>query len=618
MPVSMTTPATPRTQGEAVKNAWVSFMEAAEVVPTISAHAKLRKACGIDSKVGGREAFDLINRLTQASGTPHRIKELVKKISFTWDRQRQDEAVPAACRGARVVISGAGPVGLRAAVEAAMMGMDVAVLEKREVFSRVNILTLWKQTADDLVSFGARAFYPKFSNMADVLHLGTREIQLVLLKNALLLGVRFLYGSELVALQAPPPPAAGQPAPSSLWSAWVKAKTDAELGIEEEEDYYKAEEAAVGTAAEAAALEEAEREDAEAATPRGVAGGVAAAAAAFAARASAAEAAPVLEKGPRKKGQNGGKIMAAMKAFTEKPEEAPAPLNGRTAGKRGKAISAAAAMFGGTVGGSDGEAEAPPVDLGIGSLEFKPDKTADYLKGPGQGRLNYMQTSELDTSFTLLDGASAPEGSTSQLPFEVLLLAEGEWSQSCKRLGVTKAIDRFSLAIGLVINMLIDPDDAVSKKKESYCQTSLGPVVSGLADAGILVENVEYLRGETHYIAVTVKKVSLLNHRVLRKDRSALDGAPLLSRENVDDEALLKLARTVATVIGLPETTAFAHPHPAKLFDFSTRGARRQRRRPPGPCRPAPAADTADCPRPAVSRLTHRASRRIRPHPAPR
>ena len=75
---------------------------------------------------------------------------------------------------------------------------------------------------------------------------------------------------------------------------------------------------------------------------------------------------------------------------------------------------------------------------------------------------------------------------------------------------MTKAIDRFSLAIGLVINMLIDPDDAVSKKKESYCQTSLGPVVSGLADAGILVENVEYLRGETHYIAVTVKKVSLL------------------------------------------------------------------------------------------------------------
>ena len=29
-----------------------------------------------------------------------------------------------------------------------MMGMEVCVLEKREVFSRVNILTLWRQTAD--------------------------------------------------------------------------------------------------------------------------------------------------------------------------------------------------------------------------------------------------------------------------------------------------------------------------------------------------------------------------------------------------------------------------------------------------------------------------------------
>ena len=35
----------------------------------------------------------------------------------------------------RVVISGAGPVGLRAAVEAALNGMSVTVLEKRDVFS---------------------------------------------------------------------------------------------------------------------------------------------------------------------------------------------------------------------------------------------------------------------------------------------------------------------------------------------------------------------------------------------------------------------------------------------------------------------------------------------------
>ena len=45
----------------------------------------------------------------------------------------------------RVVVSGAGPVGLRCAVECLLYGIDVTIIEKRETFSRVNILTLWPQ-----------------------------------------------------------------------------------------------------------------------------------------------------------------------------------------------------------------------------------------------------------------------------------------------------------------------------------------------------------------------------------------------------------------------------------------------------------------------------------------
>jgi hypothetical protein len=52
---------------------------------------------------------------------------------------------------------------------------QVSVLEKRATFSRVNILTLWPQTADDLMGFGAKLFYPRFTNHGDLLHLGTRE-----------------------------------------------------------------------------------------------------------------------------------------------------------------------------------------------------------------------------------------------------------------------------------------------------------------------------------------------------------------------------------------------------------------------------------------------------------
>lgn len=623
MPITMTNPSTPRGT-DAVKLAWTDFMDAHEVVPAMAAAAKLRKACSVDSSLSGRPAFDAVNRATQSSSTPHRIKELVKRIAQTWDRQRQGGDTPVAkdCVGTRAVISGAGPVGLRAAVEAAMMGMDVHVFEKRETFSRVNILTLWKQTADDLISFGARAFYPKFSNMANLLHLGTREIQMVLLKNCLLCGVRFSYGSELVGLQAPPTTGV------TTWSAWVKAKSAAELGLpeEEDEDEYVKQEATEFIGAEDDTHVESEKSSTQVApqaSPRGSKGGVAAAAAAFAAKAAAeAEARPELQKGPRRSKSGGGKAvlaaMAALEAANKQVELPPPPVKGGKAGRKGgsAAFTAAAAMFGGVSAGeasanatreqdattgSTPEDAVQAIDLGIGSLDFKPDKTADYLKGPGQGRLNYLQTSELDQQFAICDGADPPVGANLMAPFDVLLvrllsiqhrpfafnhhasnvptsipsleqLAEGEWSKTCGKLGVCKAIDRFSLAIGLVINMLIDQSDPTTKTLESFCQNNgVGHAVSALKAQGIDVENVEYLKGETHYIAVTVKKVSLLNRKVLRQDRSGLNGAPLLARENVDDTALLSLARTVADACGLPETTEFASPHPAKLFDFSTR-----------------------------------------------
>ena len=92
------------------------------------------------------------------------------------------------------------------------------MLEKRANFSRVNILMLWPCTADDLVAYGAKAFYPDFSQHNEILHLGTREIQLVFLKNALLLGVHFSYGTDLVAVQAPGG-ADGRPS----WCAWGRA-----------------------------------------------------------------------------------------------------------------------------------------------------------------------------------------------------------------------------------------------------------------------------------------------------------------------------------------------------------------------------------------------------------
>jgi hypothetical protein len=89
-----------------------------------------------------------------------------------------------------------------------------------------------------------------------------------------------------------------------------------------------------------------------------------------------------------------------------------------------------------------------------------------------------------------------------------------------------------------------------------------------LGEANVKYEYAEYLKGETHYIVITVKKSSLLEHGVLRRD---LPGRQLLTKENFDETQLLGLGRRIASAFGLPESTPFCDFHPAKLFDFSTR-----------------------------------------------
>lgn len=57
---------------------------------------------------------------------------------------------------------GAGPCGLRFAIEAALLGAKVVVVEKRDRFSRNNVLHLWPFVITDLRNLGAKKFYPKF------------------------------------------------------------------------------------------------------------------------------------------------------------------------------------------------------------------------------------------------------------------------------------------------------------------------------------------------------------------------------------------------------------------------------------------------------------------------
>ena len=68
----------------------------------------------------------------------------------------------AICSHVNVLIIGAGPIGLRTAIETALLGCRTVIVEKRKSFSRNNVLHLWPFLLTDFRSLGAKKFYGKF------------------------------------------------------------------------------------------------------------------------------------------------------------------------------------------------------------------------------------------------------------------------------------------------------------------------------------------------------------------------------------------------------------------------------------------------------------------------
>uniref|UniRef100_A0A9J7X860 F-actin monooxygenase n=1 Tax=Cyprinus carpio carpio TaxID=630221 RepID=A0A9J7X860_CYPCA len=108
-----------------------------------------------------------------------------------------------ACANTKCLIIGAGPCGLRTAIELGFLGAKVVLLEKRDAFSRNNVLHLWPFTIHDLRGLGAKKFYGKFCAGA-IDHISIRQLQLMLLKVALLLGIEIHVNVEFKGLIEPP------------------------------------------------------------------------------------------------------------------------------------------------------------------------------------------------------------------------------------------------------------------------------------------------------------------------------------------------------------------------------------------------------------------------------
>ncbi|KNC56134.1 MICAL-2 protein [Thecamonas trahens ATCC 50062] len=107
----------------------------------------------------------------------------------------------APCTGMRVLVLGAGPGGLRTAIEAAVLGAEVLVAEKRHRFSRHNVLHLWKFMVADCQALGVKALAPRFCR-GGLNHVSIKALQLALTKIALLAGAVVVPGQSVAGVSA--------------------------------------------------------------------------------------------------------------------------------------------------------------------------------------------------------------------------------------------------------------------------------------------------------------------------------------------------------------------------------------------------------------------------------
>ncbi|OWZ04173.1 hypothetical protein PHMEG_00023967 [Phytophthora megakarya] len=173
------------------RTSFKDFAAAQDLCDTLAAFNKLTADCGLDG-VKLQEPWHMYYHIRDAvySKLGFRLRQLFKllDVRFTLDVYKRRPAV-----NKRICIVGAGPVGLRAAIDLAFLaflGGNVSVLEKRTKFSRENMLHLWPWVVQDLASLGAKVLFKNFCKSKTYFHVSTRQLQVLLLKVALLVGVK--------------------------------------------------------------------------------------------------------------------------------------------------------------------------------------------------------------------------------------------------------------------------------------------------------------------------------------------------------------------------------------------------------------------------------------------
>ena len=105
----------------------------------------------------------------------------------------------------KAICPGAGPCGLRLAMEMQFLGARTTLIEARHTMDRNNVIKLWTFVMDDLKSLGAKKLYPGLGN-GSVNHISIRMLQMTLLKMALMLGAIVYIRESFKSIQPPASP----------------------------------------------------------------------------------------------------------------------------------------------------------------------------------------------------------------------------------------------------------------------------------------------------------------------------------------------------------------------------------------------------------------------------
>jgi hypothetical protein len=171
-----------------LKEIFMRFVESFDAQETIRLFEELKTEAKADSYADLRQALYGIVTFPQ--------KRLFEVLDERWKRYDGVKGI------SRIVVSGAGPCGLRAAIESRFMGHPVTLIELRTECSRHNILKAWQKTIQDVLSLGYKTYFPYFTPHGHA-HIGTNELQLCMIKTALLIGVDIHFGRGVCGILDP-------------------------------------------------------------------------------------------------------------------------------------------------------------------------------------------------------------------------------------------------------------------------------------------------------------------------------------------------------------------------------------------------------------------------------